>query len=516
MRPLQAQPYHVAAALLFGVVAAVYYGPFLRWLPTGLHTWAQSDRLSLALNFYDYGFRFFQPRTSSLVSIGGVTGVEFPLQAYVAALGGLVVGRSSIVPLFRLLNVAVVVLGFYYLFRLVYERTGHFVAALVPGFFLLASPFFAFYAGNFLPDPCSLSLSFVGYYYWLRFFDERRFADLRRALLVLTLAGLLKTTTALHFGAVAGITVLWVYLEPSLLTGRQRWQLLGWAGLGTGLIVAFFLHNQHLNEAYRSWQFLASPNPIQSPNDWHEVGQSLRRDWLPEYATRTQCWLLAGCAGLLLVFARPNLGRYLPLSLLLVAAVGIAGLFMLLMGRQFIVHDYYAICSFVPPAMLLLLLALLNVSRYAGRARLLTSVGLAALVVFLGSSGYRRLQRRMSDDYPPFSQYYTHLWMRGGAEQLRRVGVPATANILVINEAINTGLVYYDRRGIAWQPADPAAVTASEFLSRMAADSLDYLVMPPAMYAQLAPQHAALAEGFELLDRTPAVVLRRRDRSRPW
>ncbi|MFC7669639.1 hypothetical protein ACFQT0_21420 [Hymenobacter humi] len=126
---------HAAAALFFLVVGAALYAPYLTELPGGIHAWAQADRLALALNYYDYGFDFFTPRTSNLASIGGITGVEFPLQAYVAALGGVVFGRSRIGLLFRLLDVAVVLLGFYYLFRLVFERTGHFVAGLVPGLF---------------------------------------------------------------------------------------------------------------------------------------------------------------------------------------------------------------------------------------------------------------------------------------------------------------------------------------------------------------------------------------------
>ena len=230
VRSFRPRPYHAAAALFFIVVGAVFYVPYLHELPTSIHAWAQSDRLALAINFYDYGFHFFTPRTSVLVSIGGVSGVEFPLPAYLAALGGLVFGRGSIVTLFRLLDVAMVLLGFYYLFRLIYERTGHFVAGLVPGAFLLASPFFAFYAGSFMPDPFSLSLSFIGYYYWLRFFDDRRFGDLRLALLLVALAGLIKTTTALHFGAVTGITLLWAFLQPALLQPKERRQLLLVAG----------------------------------------------------------------------------------------------------------------------------------------------------------------------------------------------------------------------------------------------------------------------------------------------
>lgn len=516
VRSFRPRPYHAAAALFFIVVGAVFYVPYLNDLPTGIHTWAQSDRLSLAINFYDYGFHFFTPRTSSLVSIGGITGVEFPLQAYLAALGGLVFGRGSIITLFRLLDVAMLLLGFYYLFRLVFERTGHFVAGLVPGAFLLASPFFAFYAGGFMPDSFSLSLSFIAYYYWLRFFETRHFPDLRVAVLVLGLAALIKTTTALHFGALAGITLIWAFLEPTRLTLRERLEFIGLGGGVVALIAYFFFHNQHLNELYQSGQFLAEARPIANPETLHDVLKYVRLNWLQEYATITQYRTLGVCAGLLLLYIRPNLRQYLPLTLLLLAAVVLGYLFVQLMGVQFSTHDYYAICVALPPAVLLLVLGLLNLGQYTGKIRYGTSAGLAVLIFFLVANGYKRLNQRMSDDYPPFSPF-AHIWMRGGAAELAKAGVPEAATILVFNEgAPNIPLVYFDRRGFAWQPESVPVITAEDLLSRMAVDSLDYLIMAPNVYAQLAPQHPAIAAEFETVAQQPAMVFRRRNLSRPW
>jgi hypothetical protein len=518
VRSFRPRPYHAAAALFFVVVGAVFYGSYLNDLPTSIHTWAQSDRLALALNFYDYGFHFFKPRTYTLESIGGVTGVEFPLQAYLAALGGLVFGRGSIITLFRLLDVAVLLLGFYYLFRIVFERTGHFVAALVPGAFLLASPFFAFYAGGFLPDPFSLSLSFIGYYYWLRFFDTYHYPDLRLAVLVLGLAALIKTTIALHLGAVAGITLVWIFVQPNRLALRQRLEFLGLLAAMLGLIAFFFIHNQTLNETYQSGQFLATIRPISDLEVQHEVLHYVRISWLNEYATITQYRTLGVCVVLLLVYSWRNLRRNLPLTLLLLGATAIGLLFVKLMGVQFQVHDYYAICSLIPPALLLLVLGLLNIAQYTGKlVRYGSSAGLAVLVFFLVASGYKRLNQRSSDDYPPFSPF-NHVWMRGGAEELAQAGVPAAANILAFNEpSPNIPLVYFDRRGLTWIPPAVNVVTAEDFVRRMANDSLDYVVMAPNYYAQLPEnQHDAMNAEFEVVGRTPAVILRRRNRDRPW
>jgi len=486
-------------------------------MPEGLHAWAQADRLALALNFYDFGFDFWHPRTSSLSSIGGVTGVEFPLQAYLAALGGLVAGRGAISPVFRLLDVAVAVVGFWYLFRIVYERTSNFVLALVPGAFLLSAPTYAFYAGTYLPDPVSLSLTFVGYYYWLRFFDSEKFGHLVTALVILTVASLLKTTSALFMAAVAGITMLWAYQQPTLLTGRQRWQLLVVIAVSFGSLVLFVKHNEQLNTTYNSAQFLAETRPITTAEMGHRVWVNVYRDWLREYATRTMYGMLAASALLVLWCWRADLRRpYLPLTLLLLAAGAIAYVFSKVMGSQFEVHDYYIICSFVPPAVLLLVLALLHVGRAQGWQRTATTVALGGLVLVLLGSGYKRLGRRFSDDYQPFSLYYTHGWMRGGADLLQRLAVPATARVLVLDDpAPNLGLVYFDRRGLTWQP-ELNGLHSATLLDKMAADSLNYLIMSPMAYGKLAPEHAALDTDFALLAQQPAVVLRRRNLARSW
>lgn len=508
--------YYVLAALFFIAVGIVVYGPFLSELPNGIHTWAQTDRLALAINFYDYGFHFFTPRTSNVSSIGGITGVEFPLQSYLAALGGLVFGRSSIGTLFRVLDVAVTLVGFYYLFRLVYERTGHFVAGLVPGVFLLASPVFAFYAGSTLPDPFSLSLSFIGYYYWLRFFDKSRFSDLLISVVILGLAALIKTTTLLHFGAVAGITLLWEYIQPGLLSLRQRLYFLVSVIGVIGAWAAYFFRTQYLNTTYQSGLFLAEARPIKDPEMLHQVLRNVHRMWLPEYATEAQLRILGVCALLLVVFWRRNLRQHLALLLLLAASLVIGYVFVQLMGGQFRDHDYYIICALIPPVIIVLVLAVLNISQYTGKIRYFTTAILAVFVVLTLPSSRERFQQRMSDDYPPFSPY-GHIWMRGGADELAAARVPLASTVLVLNEpAPNIALVYFDRRGQTWKPEDITKATTDELLTRMAKDGLDYLIMAPTVYEQLAPEHAALAAAFETVGQQPAIVLRRRNYSHSW
>ena len=92
-------------ALLLAGCCAAYYAGMLTRLPFGLHAWAQADRLSPAICYHDNGMNFFLPATLNQASVRGITGIEFPVQSYVAAACGFVFGRSHIPLCFRLLDI---------------------------------------------------------------------------------------------------------------------------------------------------------------------------------------------------------------------------------------------------------------------------------------------------------------------------------------------------------------------------------------------------------------------------
>gem|GEM_PF-6485780 len=501
-------------------MAAMLYSPYLHTMPEGIHVWPQADRLSLAINFYDGGFNFWYPRTSSFSpgpfsSIGGVNGVEFPIQPYLAALCGLVVGRDNILPSFRLLDAAMAVVGFWYLFRLVFERTSSFGAGLLPGAMLLASPTFIAYAGSTIPDPFSLSLTFIGFYYWLRYFGPRqRFGDLPLALGILSLAALIKTTCVLHLLAVAGITLLYAYFEPLRFTTRQRLLLLAALGAGLGVVLVFYLHNQWLNSTYRAEQFLAAPMPVVPIETWHTLNMRFFDLWRYEYLSRTDYGILGICVLVSLGLVRRSWRQFRQLLLLLLATLGGGYLFYQVLGPQISIHDYYIICSYLPSVLLVVVLALALLGSLpmlqAKWPHHLFSASLVVLSGYLAHSSFAKLAGRMSDYYPPASVGYTHRWMRGGANYLRQAGVPAQARVILLGDyGPNTGLVYFDRRGetwLNWVPDMPIAALEE----RMSADSLQYVIMPAEVYAQFAPRRAELLEAFVPVLEQPVAVLRRR------
>jgi hypothetical protein len=489
--------YRLLAAGLFLVLILVYYWPSLHWLPRGIHEWAQGDRLALAFGFYDQGMNLFKPHTYSLMSADGVAGVEFPLIPYLAALGAKILGRPLLVPLYRLLTALTAWLAYYYLFRLVFERTGQFMAALVPGAFLAASPVFAYYAGNFLPDAVGASLAVVGAYYLLHFPLSRRFSDLVIAIAVYTLGTLIKLSAGVYLVAGVSAVFLWAYLQPAAFTLRQRWLLLLLTGASFGLLVGYTLYNQYLNKTYNSDLFLATARPFTTLAQCKELAGRVYKSWRYEYFVPFQYPLLFASLVLCLVRLRELLrAEWLWCAQLGLAAIG-SLLFLTLMGVQFIHHDYYVLAPFWPGLLLVVALAITQLARLlAPLPQLGRHVLFLALALGILLPGLHRYRARMAEPYQTFSNDYTYHWMMGGAAALTKAGIFPEATILVLGSpAPNLSLVYFDRRGLVWNP-DRQNLPPSALLQQMTDVGLDYLIMPRPVFEEMSAHYADLLTTF--------------------
>ena len=510
--------YRLLAGLFFLVLVLVYYLPSLNLLPRGIHEWAQADRLALAISFYDHGLHFFRPQTLNIDSIDGVVGVEFPIMAYLAALGAKLLGRGAVVPLYRSLTIATAWLAYYHLFKLVFDRTRQFAAALVPGVFLAASPVFAYYAGTFLPDPASTAFVLVAIYYLLRYQAARRFPDLVLALAILTLATLTKLSASIYLGAAMGLTLLWGYLQPAALTLRQRWLVLLQIGLSLGLIAGYTFYTRYLNAAYHSWIFLADLKPITSKEQYNNLLARIKEVWLGEYWSPLQYrLLLASALVCVLSLGRVVRGEWLWASLIALGGLG-GALFFWAMGPQFEIHDYYVLAPYWPALTLLVALGTtLLAQRLARVPRWLMQGLFGAVLLGLLVPGLQHYRARTSEPYSPFSEYYTYHWMQGGAAALAAAQVPANATVLVLGAtAPNLGLVYFDRRGLTWDP-DLKQVPKGAILQKMSDAGLDYLIVRQPLVQELRQLHPDLLSAFSpLIANSQYVVLKRLGAARHW
>ncbi|MGV3503760.1 MAG: hypothetical protein ACO1O1_08630 [Adhaeribacter sp.] len=443
--------YYGAAALLYIAVAAVYFHDLLFFLPRGIHEWAQADRLALALSFHDQGLNFFKPATFNLRSAGGITGVEFPLPAYLAAGAGKLLGREHISFCFRLLNTGVVLACCLRLFHFLFQRGQGWLAAVLPGLLLLGSPVFAFYTCNYLPDAVSAALVLWAGCAYLDYERDCRRGQAVACLLLLTLATLLKLSAGIYF-----IVFSALLLAPSLSLragwkqpqGKQLWLL---ALAGGALVAGYTAYNHYLNQRYQAGVFLARPMPIDSMETLRYILFRIATLWRQEYFSPVQYGFLLACGGLVgtdLFRRREKRWPWLPL---LLGSLAGGLIFFCLMGRQFIDHDYYFITPFMPGLVLLALRAMCLLPQLP-LPRLALQAVLAATALGILLQGYRHGQLRQAAVYKDFSNYYRYPWMLDGAQALDQAGIPRQARLLVLQEqAPNLALVYFDRRGLVEQ-----------------------------------------------------------------
>ncbi len=153
----------IAIATLYAAIDPIYY---LSTRPHGDHAWAQCDRASWALNYYQYQAKFGEPQTHNIVynNTGIATG-EFPAIPYLVS--GLYKTFGYNEYLFRLTTLLLTLPAFIFSFMLAKKHLNHIGAVLVASLLWVCSPNLIFYSIGFLPDSVALSFFTAGLYFLL-------------------------------------------------------------------------------------------------------------------------------------------------------------------------------------------------------------------------------------------------------------------------------------------------------------------------------------------------------------
>src|SRR5512133_2289169 len=164
---------HIQQIILFifiiaGLSLTFRYPQTIVKRPQSVHNWRQCDGLSLTLNYYEEGMRFFHPQTHMLYSDGYKTGYtapsEAPLLYYAVAILYHLFGEYEVI--FRAVNLLLFFIGLFYLYKLAIKilKDSFFPAIVLV--LLFSSPVLIYYGNNFLPNTAALSLTFPGLYFF--------------------------------------------------------------------------------------------------------------------------------------------------------------------------------------------------------------------------------------------------------------------------------------------------------------------------------------------------------------
>ncbi|MEO8085481.1 MAG: hypothetical protein ABI763_01600 [Bacteroidota bacterium] len=430
----------LTAALI--ALSIFFFHGSITLFPSFIHAWTQSDRYALALGFLHNGLDFFHPETYNLLTINGITRVDFPIHEYIVALIMKITGIHEPV-VFRVYTLIYALTGLVFLFRLSMLFVENVLKNYLIVLFLFLCPVYLYYADGFLPSIPSLSNLFIGYYFYFRYRKEKSKRDFNLAITFLTLAALSRMTFFIFLFAVFCQQLLNYFSNRKV----ERKELKGWI-ISFSIFGGYQLYNAWLGKKYGT-QFLVSflpPGNVQQLRDWIMEAWI---NWRFQYFTPAH-YMFLGI--LLLAFIFIVIREKSPVlkssDLLLQLAICTIGslIYFILLLKQFPDHDYYFIDAFYPVAMLLLIYLMSYTFKHKIANYLVTFL-LAACLVFSFSLAKEVNQNR----------YFAGNWDRveisrinfQGAERfLDSVGVAKDAKVLVLDGyTTNVPFILMNRKG---------------------------------------------------------------------
>lgn len=441
--------------LLLVLVGVLYnYLEILTLKPCGIHQWRSAVSAAFPVNYY-YGGNFFTPQTNALLAdnyTSDITVVEFPLLYFIISIFYRIFGINEM--WFRLIQVSLGFLGLIWLFKASYHFTRDWFYAGVIPMLIFTSPIYVFYLNGFIPDAVALSLSFGGFYYFLKYSKSRRFRSWMVSMLLFLLAGLTKTSSLLPFFGLGGVAVLdfmerWKRPEFKSMFDFQFKHLLSY-GAVIFLIVLWYIYAKVYSEAHSGSVSAVEVRPI-----WI-LNQESIREVLDTMARRGRegvyhLWIFLGLSlvlflGMLPFYKKGDRFLYRFTILLFIGALA----FTLLFFRSMRDHDYYQINNLFLLAVLYLSVFVLISKLWS---RIYTSVWTkiivtAGLVLLVLNCDKVMKYRYSNEDWHYYSslKYIDYFDIEAYLEEL---GIDRSARVhCTPDPSINISLYMCNRKGL--------------------------------------------------------------------
>ena len=418
--------------------------------PQGYHAWRQSDCLSMAWHYMQLDLPWWDGRMHYLGTEGtGRALSELPLLPYLIGKVWRSTGQQEW--LYRATVLLLSISGLISLYFTVNTLLKDGVLAAWVSAFLFTSPMVAYYANNFLSNAAALAFVLNGWYAAASGMERSSRPRLVGAVVLFTLAGLLKATAALSLLILIAIVLISFLPFRHVLLGtwrpRHRAVILVAGLAGLFAIAAWYSYARWYNAGQAQGVFLIGTLPYWSiPKEelasvWQGISDHLRRDYL-----RPDLYFVLMAMFALAVFASHRIPRALWMAFTLLC-LGVLCIDILFFGalRD---HDYYSLDQVVifPAVLLLGLLALVRGS--SGMTRT-WPFQLALLVVLVHGTDFAR--RRMTDRYSTWmnKEYLTqHEPLGRIQEALLAIGVDRSARVVSVPDiSFNRSLYLMERSG---------------------------------------------------------------------
>jgi len=327
----------LAMALLFN------YHKIIRLKPTSIHQWRQADCWSFTLNYYEEHLNFFKPTLHFIGKSGtGNASGEFPIIYYTVAQIWKLTGPKAWI--FRGLNILIVFLGLFALFRLFEKILKDSLWAIMLTLLMFTSPILVFYTNNFIADAPALGFSFMGAYFFCDFYETRSLKKLYIACFFFLFGALLKITAAMLFISILLIFAIELLRIHSFKNNEKLFNKPLKQGLPLLLVIVitylWYAYSAYYNTRYNGEYFLLGILPVWDM-DYpliNEIERILNENLAYQFFNTSVITMIIALFAWLVVFRKKANALLLTITGLMIAG-GL--LYLVLWFRVFDVHDYY-------------------------------------------------------------------------------------------------------------------------------------------------------------------------------
>lgn len=383
----------------------------IKEFPHTIHAWAHTDHYALSKGFNDNGFDFFRPETLTSnkqfpsknhpEKLTRITSSDFPIVQYTAAIAMKVTGNEEPV-VYRTLMLLLASLGFLYLFKISFFVSGSSIFSLLVPILVLFTPVYLDYQIGFLPSVAAMSFLFMGAYHYILYTDKFITKQLVFAVICLSVAAAIRTPFAIPLIAIMGYEIL------KLLNKQTSFKRIAIIGFGFLLPLVYFFYNQYLRSEYGSI-FLGEPLYARNLEELKSNFLEAFQNWGFHYFHTIQ-WMvltasLLGIATYRFLIRDPNEKFKSLADVTVIYGMGVL-IYMVLMSRQLVHHDYYALDTFIPFLILLSAVVLSRMILINHIPHFGSFVALGLIIVALNANLALLSERRSPEHSEPYTVMY--------------------------------------------------------------------------------------------------------------
>ena len=443
----------VFLVLLLLVSGATHVFTIMKQRPQSVHMWAMCDRGSIARNYAQEEMNLFLPRVHETKEGEGITGLEFPIMNYGAAVLYKIFGFSEF--WYRLLMFIVYASGLY----ASYLITGFFLNSIsyryLSVFLFSITPILTYYAANFIPDTASFGFMMIAWYFFFSYFKQPSFFRFIFLTLFASLAVLIKLTSAIGVIIMIGL-IVWSYIRKKNfeLTNLKftRPLVLIACLIVFGLTYSWYTYAKYLNETYGLTVFLMKSMRPESWEAIKNVAKHINEIWVQFYFPKAFYYLFLVTIGFI-VYQIRKVNEQL-IIIFIGYFFGVLS-FVYMMFVQFGDHDYYII-TLLPLLFFMFLLAfnLLEKLKVIDKLSFGIVLGLIVLLLFgvkfnRGHQEFRMDEHCWLYDWSRYKDYQTV------EPYVKELGLKSTDKVIaILDYSPNIALYFLNLKG--WSVADIA------------------------------------------------------------